>query len=197
MSGALTDWAAAYAGVRALVARTTGIQETSILWAGEPEGMRDLPQADLSLRLLPGAGVDELRYTAAAVEGDILVEAVGNRSAVLSVRVRTRDQSPDGRAFWLLERLRNRLTLPSVQSAFGALGFAAVGVLAVVDLGPVRDHRQESEAVLDLAVSYSSSSAPTPADLERATTIRSVELGGAARNGGETITVPDRVITAP
>ena len=186
------DWQALHDGIKSWFAAVSGIPAAQIAWDGEDVGHRELPWVELRLGTHDAELGDELRYID---QGDNLgAEAVGNRSRVLSCRVQSRDQRPAGRAYALLERVRDRLELPFTTNAFDALGVGLQDVAALVDLGPVRDRRQESVGVLDLTLNFASSEI----DLEAGVSfIRSVGVGGKVHDGATEITVPEQVTIAP
>ena len=145
------DWPALYEGMRAWFALRSGIVIDDVIWAGEPEGMRGDPSAYLKFLAHGGAGTtDEVVYDAQGTGLDALVGVRGDRTLTLSCRVQSREQSPTGRAFVALERVRNALQLPSSQDTFRALGVGLIGTAVLVDLGRVWDKREESHAVLDI-----------------------------------------------
>ncbi len=186
------DWGAAYAGLRAWFVAVSGIPATSVVWEGDAVGMRALPWA--SLRIFGQATephLDEVRYTDQGDDEDLLIEVVGNRRLTLSVRVQSRDQRPDERAFVVLERVRDRLLLPSSQEALSDLGFGLRESAALVDLGSARDRRQESVAALDIVLHYT---VAETGDDEVMGTIEHVGVGGTVSSGGTEITVADEVL---
>jgi hypothetical protein len=188
----MMDWDALYEGLEVWAAKQLGVDPSCVLWAGAPEGMRDFPHVDLSLRSHVGVHGDEVRTTARE-DGDMDAEAVGNRRMVLSIRVRARDQAPTEQAFFYLERLRDRLELESSHVALADLGVGVIEVFQTVDLSPVANLRQESEATLDIALSYSS----CVSDGEPAGTITSVEMDGEAVDGSTTIIIPETTVETP
>lgn len=191
------DWVALYAGLRTWVAGVMDLDESQVAWEGEPVDMRDLPFVDIGLDSHAASPTDdELRYTDQGPDQDLLVEAVGNRTMTLSIRAQTRVQDPaTGRAFVLLERVRDRLQLPSAQAAFRALGVSVQDTVPIVNTGPVRDHREESVAVLDILLNYASS---TGADVtEEVGTIEHAVVGGAGHAPGDDVTVVEKTIPTP
>ncbi len=145
------DWQSFADGMRRWFSQRSGITLDDVMWAGEPEGMHGYPCAYLDLLAHNmGTGTDEVRLVRQGAGQDAIVRLTGNRTFTLSCKVRTRDQTPLGRAFTVLERVRNALQLPSSQACFGRLGVGFVDSLALTELGRTFDKRQESEAVLDL-----------------------------------------------
>ena len=187
------NWQALHDGLRAWVAARSGISVDDVVWAGEPEGLIGRPAAWLKIRQSSGAGSDEMRFERDD-EGQPRVRITGNRSLTLSIRVRSRDASPNARPYALLERVRDALQLPSSQQAFAALGVGVVGALALVDLGEVRDHREETEAVLDLQLTAAADFTAGADDGEVIDTIERVGIGGSVTAGPSTIVIPDRQI---
>jgi len=150
------DWQAFSDGMRQFVAYRTGIQVDDVLWLNEPEGMVGRPCAYLSILgdAQQAGWPDEVRYESGGAGQDATVRVVGNRAFTLSTRVITRDQTPFGRAFVLLERLRDALYWPSTAEYFSSLCVSLDSPGPLVELGRSFDFRRESEAALDLRLMY-------------------------------------------
>jgi hypothetical protein len=145
------DWDGFALGLRTWFAAVSGIALEDVLWQGEPEGWRGRPCAFLTVLAHGSAGgTDEVRLHSQGPSTDALVQIVGNRVLTLSCKVQSREQSPTGRAFVRLERVRDALQLPSSQALFASIGIGLIEPAMLVELGRVFDRRQESEAVLDL-----------------------------------------------
>ncbi len=185
------DWQTLCDGLKAWFARESGIPVTQVYWDGEDAGMREYPFADLKLASHSAQHGDELRFIDQGPGANLGAEVVGNRRRVLSCRVRSRDQRPGARAYAILERVHDRLMMPSNQDTLASLNVGVQSVASMLDLSNVWDHRQESEAALDIALNFSSSEVDTDSGVG---TIESVEFGGSVHNGAETITVPDQTV---
>lgn len=150
------DWQAFADGMRQLVAYRTAIQLDDVVWLDTPLGMLGRPCAFLSLAGDPtlGGWPDEVRFISNGAGADASVNVVGTRAIAMTVRVLTRDQTPFGRAYVYLERLRDSLYWPSMQDAFARLCVSLVGPGLLVELGRSFDFRRESEAALELAFLY-------------------------------------------
>jgi hypothetical protein len=181
------DWQAFGDGMRAYVARRTGIAYADVIWQGEAEGMRGRPCCYLQMvgDATYATWPDEIRYESNGAGADASVRAVGTRSFAVQCRVITRDQRLPGRAFVLLERLRDSLYLPSSSDAFASMCVSLETPGALLELGRSWDFRQESEAALELRFAYtydtacgccSSGSSPSPS--ETVGTIEHVIAGG-------------------
>lgn len=193
------DWQELQDGLKAWFVAQSGLDVRDVIWDDEPVGYTGIASATMRLRSHNTAGVtDEVRYESQGPDEDATVAALGNRSMTLSIKVRTRDADPDTRPYAILERVRDRLELPSTQDALDALGIGLIGTAALVDVSPVRDRRREPTAVLDLRMSYTSDTseatpAPTPADTIG--TIEHVEIGGTVSADGVAVTVPEQTIS--
>lgn len=190
------DWQALQDGLAAWLAAESGMLVGDVLWDDEPEGYIGLATATLRLRAHNSAGgSDDVRYGAQGPNEDATVSAVGNRSMTLSIKVRTRDASGATRPYSILERVRDRLELPSTQDAFDALGIGLIGTAALVDVSPVRDRRREPTAVLDLRMSYASdSSEASPAPADTIGTIEHVHVSGTVSADGASIATTEQTI---
>jgi hypothetical protein len=186
-------WEAIQCGLTALVAKLIGTEPEAVAWEGEPVGARDFPQVDLKLwsRSAPEVSEDEVRYVDQGDDTDLAVQLLGERVLTVTVVARAREQLPDARAWALLERLRDRLALPSSLAALAALGLAFREVGDPLDLSDVRNQRQESVAALELQLNYTSCVADPE---ETVGTIEHVEIGGTAHDGATTITVPEQIL---
>lgn len=85
-----------------------------------------------------------------SLEGDAGVTICGDRALVLSIMVKSRDQSPTKTAMWYLEKIRTSLGKPSVLSALKTAGLAFARAENVQDLDGWLDDRIESVGVLDI-----------------------------------------------
>lgn len=189
------NWDDAYRELRAWFAVAARIDADDVSIEGEPIGHRDCPWAEIKLATLeaPQPG-DELRMS--AIDGDdtaVALEAVGNRGVRLTCRLRTRDQTPSGRAMPMLERVRARLELPSSQEAFEAAGLALREAFSVVEMPVAHDLREESEAVLEIAFNYVSSSLDD-GEVETVTTIAGVRYSGTAQSGSTKIPIAEQSV---
>jgi hypothetical protein len=145
------DWQAFSDGTCAWFAALSGIPLGDVTWKGVPMGYSGSVSATLSvLAHAAVGGTDELRIEAQGIGVDALVRATGNRAFTLSCQVRTRNQSPTGRAYLVLERVRDGLYLPSSQAFYASVGVGLVGTAAFVESDRTFDMRQESQATLDI-----------------------------------------------
>lgn len=188
------DWNELQDGLTAALSAATGIVETSVYWDGEPDGFRAYPKLDLLLRSHDDEHEDEVRLSDQEDGDDLAVELVGNRRMVLVVKATSRDQTPNERAYAVLERLRARLGMPATVEQLALLGVSVRDTAAVVDLSRTHDHREESVAALDVALSWAESVVDDGAGALG--TIEAVEVGGTVQDGQTTITIPDRELTA-
>jgi hypothetical protein len=150
------DWQAFADGMRQLVSARCRIVLEDVIWLNEPLGMLGRPCAFLSMA---GAAdqtgsPDEVLLHSNGSGADATVQVRGNRAIAVTTRVLTRDQTPNGRAYVYLERLRNALYWPSTQAAFDKLCVSLAEPGPLVELGRSFDFRAESEAALELSFLY-------------------------------------------
>jgi hypothetical protein len=190
------DWQTFADGMKRWFALRSGIPEDFVVWRGEAEGMMARPCAYLSVLVNARApGTDEVRLVPQGSGKDALVNVVGNRVFTLSCKVITRDQTPTGRAYTVLELVDAALYLPSSQETFHNLGVGLIGTVALVDMDRVFDMRQESQAVLDIKLSAALDTSTEPRLAETQGTIEHVQVGGTAKTDDEeAISIPERVI---
>lgn len=192
------DWAAAEAGLKALVAALSGIAPFHIAWDSEAIGQRTYPQVDL--RFFDHRGRDgiapEIIYPDPDEAGQIQPKAVAQRACSWSITVTTRDQRANGKAYVMLDALAVLLELPYSVDYISALG------LSLLDMGRVipntdrpRDHRDESEATLTLQVGYVTC-VTLPPGVEGGSTdiIEHAEIGGTAIDVTTPIDIPPEMM---
>lgn len=189
------DWQAFADGTKRWFALRSGIPEDYVVWRGETEGMMERPCAYLSvLANVRAPGTDEVRLVPQGQGNDALTRLVGNRGFTLSCMVRTRDQTPNGRAFCVLETVDSALYLPSTQAFFKSVGVGLIGTASLIDMDRTFDKRQESQAVLDIKLSAALDSSGDARLRESVGTIEKVKPHGTVTYAGGTETIPERLI---
>lgn len=189
----MTNPATPYTVLKAWFAHVSGISENDVSWDGEPIGMQSTTRAMLTLKSQGiGPGVDELRYVDDGA-GNLNPEIVGNRRLVLSCRVETRDQSPEGKAQTYLDRVSVSIMVPTSREAFARAGVGYSRAENVISYESTSDMRALSVAVLDLHLNGAVDVVFTDKS-EQVGTIEKIGIGGTASDGSATVTTPNAVI---
>lgn len=122
-------------------------------WFGEDVENQDKPYLELQVGSSEGLGVDETRQTfddSQPPGQEIVRTEVGNRLFTLSIRAKTRDQTPTGAARNYLEKVRTALHKKTTLDLFKSKNIAVVRAMGIVNMDAVFQDRQQSVALMDV-----------------------------------------------
>lgn len=148
------DWETLEIGLRAWFAVVANIATSDVVFESQPQGYRDFPQADLQLnRSSSERGTDEVRRQTDA-QGRLIEYVVGNRTAVFTATVRSRDLHGEMRADAVLDRVRTKVWLEFSNTAFEALDVSPREVSQVQPAREVVEQRELSVASISITLAY-------------------------------------------
>lgn len=182
------DWPTIKDGLRAWFAVQSGVPAEHVHWQGEPVGMGAEATADLSIVSTRGFGVDDLVRVAAGVDGlQNEISTRGHRAVAVQFRVEARNGMAATDALAYCDRARDRLLLPSSQSALRTLGVGVNEVLQCKPL-PSRNYDNRMQTVAVLEIRFNATASVTDEALQG--TAAAAQVGGTITAGAEDIARP-------
>lgn len=128
-------------------------------WADQPRRMHTSARAQLTIVSTPAVGVEDRRHhvqldSEGAPTGELIEEAIGQRTMVLQVDVWSPRQSLDQSARARLETLRTRLAFDSTQRALKALRLSFQRAADPVRLDEIENNARVSRWAMDVTLAY-------------------------------------------